>query len=77
MSPESQQYERIVERYEGASEADKKVARDELNDRLPGFGDDFYAGRSIVMIAWADLAEDDRDKVAAFIEEELDSEEGE
>ena len=69
MSTESQQYESILERYESASEADKKAAREALNDRLPGFGDNFYAGRSVAMMAWADLAEEDRDNVADFIEE--------
>ena len=67
-----------MEQYNGASEEEKNAFKDALNERVDGFGDDFYDSRSAAKMAWSDLGKDDREVVAALIEETLfDPETGE
>ena len=77
MSPESGHYELLLEQYHGATEAEQDAARRLLDECVDGFGDDFYDSRPAVMMRWADLGEEDRDKIAAVLDETADSEEGE
>ena len=45
MSPESKQYESIMEQYNAASEEDKNEAKSYLNECADEFGDMFYNSR--------------------------------
>ena len=68
MSPESGHYELLLEAYHAASEQEQDAARRLLDECVDGFGDSFYDGRPAVMMAWADLGEEDRDKIAAVLD---------
>ena len=61
MSPESELYESMLEKFNEASEEEQNAAKDELNEFADGFGDAFYDSKSNAMLAWADLTEEDRD----------------
>ena len=71
MSPESKQYESIMEQYNAASQEDKNDAKGYLNEYGDEFGDSFYNSRAFAKNAWTDLNDGERDKVAAFIKENL------
>ena len=60
-----------MEQYNALSEEDKNAVKGDLNECGDGFGEDFYDSRSSAGLAWADLQGSDRDKVAAYIEENL------
>ena len=61
MSPESELYESMLEKFNEASEEEQSAAKDDLNECVGGFGDAFYDSRPSAMLAWADLTEEDRD----------------
>ena len=71
MSQESKQYESIMEQFNGASEEEKTAAKGYLNDCADEFGDQFYDSRQFAAMAWADALEEDRDKIAAYIKENM------
>ena len=65
------QYESIMEQYNAASAEEKDAAKGYLDEISDGFGTDFYDSRQMAGMAWADATEGDRDKLAAFIKENL------
>ena len=72
MSEEGEkQYESIMDQYNAASQEEKDAAKGYLNEVADGFGDGFYDGRQFAAMAWTDLDEPDRDKVAAYIKENM------
>ena len=61
-----------MEQYNGASEEEKNDIKDGLNECEDGFGDELFTSKAAAMMAWSDLGSvDDRERVAAFIEENL------
>ena len=78
MDQGSQQYESIMEQYNAASQEEKDAAKAYLDECCDGFGSEFYDSRVFAQNAWTDATEEDRDKIAAFIKENmLDLESGE
>ena len=71
MSVESKQYESIMEQYNAASEEDKNDAKGHMNECVDEYGDMFYSSRPFAMMAWTEINGEKRDKVAAFIKENL------
>ena len=63
----------MLEKFNEASEEEQNDAKNALNECVDGFGDAFYDSKPTAMLAWADLIEDDRDKIADFIVEGTDS----
>ena len=70
--PDTELYESILEKYNGATEEEQNAAKNDLNECADGFGNAFYDGRPAAMLAWADLSEGDRDKVAKFIDPDME-----
>ena len=60
-----------MEQFNGASEEEKTAAKGYLNDCADEFGDQFYDSRQFAAMAWADALEEDRDKIAAYIKENM------
>ena len=71
MSQESEQYESIMHQFNGASEEEKTAAKGYINDCAFGFGDQFFDSRQSAQMAWTDTLEEDRDKIAAYIKENM------
>ena len=65
-------YESILEKYNEATEEEQNAAKNDLNECAEGFGDVFFDGMPAVSLAWADLTEDERDKVAKFIDPDME-----
>ena len=60
-----------MDQYNAASQEDKDAAKGYLNECADEFGDQFYDSRQFAQMAWTDALEEDRDKIAAFIKENL------
>ena len=65
-------YPGLMEQYNAASEEAKDASKDGLNEIVEGFGDELFSSESDARMAWSDLSSPaEKDKIAAFIEENL------
>ena len=71
MSQESKQYESIMDQYNSAEQEDKDAAIGYLNECANEFGNEFYKGRQFACLEWGSLDESEKEKIAAFIKENM------
>ena len=71
-------YESLIEQYNGASEEEKQDIKAAFNECVDEFGEELFASEADAKFAWGELNGDDRERIAAVIEDKLlDPESGE
>ena len=67
-----------MEQYNGASEEEKHDIKAALNECVDEFGEQLFTSEADAKFAWGELSGDDRERIAAVIEDNLlDPESGE
>ena len=71
-------YGSLIEQYNGASEEEKQDIKAAFNECVDEFGEELFASEADANLAWSDLIPEDRERIAAIIEDNLlDPESGE